>query len=317
LALFLMEEEVERLLPMSVALEAVEEAFRELGAGRATNRPRRRLATPGGLLHLMPAALPSRRALGFKAYTTFAGGARFHFFLYDSETGELVAVMQADRLGQRRTGAASGVATRHLARPEAAALALFGSGWQARSQLEAVCAMRPIREARIFSRAPETRERFCAEMGDQVSAALRPVPSPAAALEGADIVVTATGSREPVFDGSLLRPGMHLNVVGSNSLLKREVDTETLRRADRIVVDSRDCVPLEGGDLLAALERGELLPEALQDLGPVVAGLAPGRQSPEQITLFKSHGLAIEDVAVAARVYEAARAAGLGQEIPL
>ena len=203
----------------------------------------------------------------------------------------------------------------HLARPDAAVLALFGAGWQARSQLEAVCAVRSIQEVRVFSRAPESRERFCAEMRAAVPAALTPVPSPEAALDGADVVITATAARQPVFDGALLRPGMHLNVVGSNSLLKREVDDETLRRADLIAVDSRDALPLEGGDLLAALERGVLFPEAIRELGPIVAGVAAARQTANQITLFKSHGLALEDVAVAAHVYHAARAAGIGQEL--
>src|SRR5687767_6662428 len=130
MTLFLTEEEVGGLLDMPAAIEAVEGAFRELGTGRATNRARRRVAMPKGMLHLMPAALPSEGVFGYKAYTTFPGGARFLFFLYDSESGELLAVMQADRLGQRRTGAASGVATRYLARAEASALALFGAGWQ-------------------------------------------------------------------------------------------------------------------------------------------------------------------------------------------
>jgi ornithine cyclodeaminase/alanine dehydrogenase-like protein (mu-crystallin family) len=316
-ALYLSEQDVGQLLDMPTAIEAVEAAFREMGAGRATNRPRRRVAVPSGMLHLMPAALPSEGVFGYKAYTTFAGGARFLFFLYDSESGELLSVMQANRLGQQRTGAASGVATRYLARAEASVLALFGAGWQARSQLEAVCAVRAIREVRVFSRTEERAEQFCVEMRDLVPAAPAVAPSPAAALDGADIVVTATSSREPVFDGGLLRPGMHLNVVGSNSLLKREVDEETVRRADRVVVDSREAVSLEGGDLLAALERGVLFPEAMQELAPIVAGLAAGRQSEREVTLFKSHGLAIEDVAVGARVYHAAKAAGVGRELEL
>jgi alanine dehydrogenase len=315
MALFLTEDEVEQLLDMPAAIEAVEGAFAELGAGRATNRPRRRVAVPKGLLHLMPAALPAQGMMGFKAYTTFPGGARFHFTLYDCETGELLSIMQADRLGQRRTGAATGVATRHLARPDAAVLALFGAGWQARTQLEAVCAVRPIREVRVFSRTPERRERFCEELRGAVPSALIAAPSPEAALDGAGVVVTATTAREPVFDGALLRPGMHLNVVGSNSLLKREVDDETLRRADLLVVDSQDAVPLESGDLLPALERGILFPESIRELGPIVAGTATGRSNEAEITLFKSHGLAIEDVAVAAHVYRAARTAGVGREV--
>src|SRR5262249_22508344 len=144
---------------------------------------------------------------------------------------------------------------------------------------------------------------------------LVPVASPEAGLDGADVVVTATGSREPGFNGALVRPGMHLNVVGSNSLLKREIDGEELRRADILVVDSRDARPLGGRDLLPALERGILFPEAIRELAPIVAGAAVGRTDDSQITLFKSHGLAIEDVAVAARVYQAARAAGVGREV--
>src|SRR5436190_16205647 len=219
MAHFITEEEVDRLLDMRAALAAVEEAFRELGAGRATNRPRRRLGVPNGMLHIMPAALPSQGVLGFKAYTTFPNGARFLFHLYDSETGELLALIQADRLGQRRTGAATGVATRYLARPEAAVLALFGAGWQARSQLEAVCAVRSIREARVYSRSPERREKFCAEMQTAVGATLLPAASPAAALDGADVVVTATTCREPVFDRPVLQPALHVHVVGTKSAL--------------------------------------------------------------------------------------------------
>jgi ornithine cyclodeaminase/alanine dehydrogenase-like protein (mu-crystallin family) len=268
------------------------------------------------MLHLMAAALPAANALGLKAYTTIRGQARFHFWLYELTTGALLAVMEANRLGQRRTGAASGVATRHLALTEAATLGLFGAGWQAESQLEAVCAVRDIREARVYSRSAERREAFAARMSASLGVAVRTVEEPRAAVEGAEIVTTATSSREPVLLGEWLEPGMHLNVVGSNSLLKREVDDAAVERADVLVVDARDHIRLEGGDLLGPLERGRIFPEALRELGEVVAGRTQGRGRPEEITLFKSHGLALEDVAVGAYVYREARAQGIGVELP-
>jgi ornithine cyclodeaminase/alanine dehydrogenase-like protein (mu-crystallin family) len=268
------------------------------------------------MLHLMAAALPGAGVMGFKAYTTFPGRVRFHFLLYDAQTGELLAVMEADRLGQRRTGAASGVATKHLARADAAVVALIGAGWQAESQLEAVCAARPPREVRVFSRDAARRQTFSERMSAALQREIRPVASAREAVEGADVVITATSAHTPVFDGEWLKPGTHVNAMGSNSLLKREIDLTTVRRSDVIVVDARDHVALESGDLLEPLERGIIYPEALRELGEVVAGRCAGRASPEQITLFKSHGLALEDVAVAARVYEAARAAGAGQPLP-
>jgi ornithine cyclodeaminase/alanine dehydrogenase-like protein (mu-crystallin family) len=269
------------------------------------------------MLHWMGAALPEEGVLGYKAYTTFPGRVRFHFFLYDAGSGELLAVMEADRLGQRRTGAASGVATKFMARDDAGVVACLGAGWQAESQLEAVCLARPPRETRVFSRDPERRHAFCVRMSAALATEVRPAESARAAVEGADIVITATSGAQPVLEGAWLSPGAHLNVMGSNSLLKREIDLETVRRSDVVVVDARDHVPLESGDLLEALERGVLYPEAIAELGEVVAGRRSGRSLPAQITLFKSHGLALEDVAVGARVYQAARAAGLGQPLPL
>lgn len=316
MAIYLTEEQVEALLPMATALEAVEEALLQAAQGEATNLPRRRLRARRGMLHWMGAALPGAGVLGYKAYTTFPSGVRFLFFLHDAQSGELLAVMEANRLGQRRTGAASGVATKHLSRHDAGVVALLGAGWQAEAQLEAVCAVRPPREARVFSRDAGRRKSFAERMSAALKREVRPVESARQAVEGADIVITATSSATPVFDGEWLSPGAHVNAIGSNSLLKREIDLTTVRRSDVIVVDARDHVPLEGGDLLEALERGLLYPEALRELGEVIAGRRSGRTAPEQITLFKSHGLALEDVAVGARIFEAARAAGIGQALP-
>ncbi len=311
--LYLSEDEVAELLPMPAAMDRVEEALSQLAAGRAANQPRRRARVPAGALHVMFAALPETSVMGLKAYTTFAGGARFHVLLYSSVDGQLLALIEANRLGQIRTGAATGVATRHLARPDALIAAVIGTGFQARTQVEAICHARRMQEVRCFSRDPERRQRFSEEMSANLGVWVIPAASARTAVEGADIVTTITASRTPVLEGAWLEPGAHVNAAGSNSLLKSELDEEVVRRADLVVVDSRAAVSLEGGDLLGPLDRGILQHEGLVELGEILGG-RPGRTTEEQITLFKSHGLAIEDVAVAAHVYLQALAAGLGRE---
>lgn len=313
MALYLTEADVGQLLPMSTAIERVEQAFRELGRGEATNEPRRRARVRGGMLHVMFAAEPEAGVLGLKAYTTFGGGARMHVLLYSAVDGSLLALIEAGRLGQVRTGAATGVATKYLARADAAVGAVIGTGYQAETQLEAMCAVRSFSEVRCFGRDPERRQRFVESMGQRVGTRVVPAASVEEAVRGADVVTTMTSAVRPVLDGSWLAPGAHVNATGSNSLLKSEIDEEVVERAGLVVVDSRAAAALEGGDLLGPLQKGRLLPEALVELGEVVGGRCRGRESPDQITLFKSHGLAIEDVAVAAHVYRAAVAAGRGQ----
>lgn len=310
--LYLTEDEVSRLVTMSDAMSAVEESFRRQGEGHATNEPRRRVRAPKGLLHVMFAADPEAGVMGLKSYTTFAGGARFHVLLYSAEDGSLLAMLEADRLGQLRTGAASGVATRYLAREDASVAAVFGSGYQARTQVEALAHARTLTEVRVYSRDPERRKRFADELCAKLGLWVLPAESPEAALDGADIVTTMTSAVKPVFEGSLVRPGMHLNITGSNSLLKREVDEETVGRADLIAVDSLAAVPLEGGDLLAPLQKGVIYPEALVELGKIVCGANRGRTDAEQVTLFKSHGIALEDIALAAVAYQRAVEQGIG-----
>jgi ornithine cyclodeaminase/alanine dehydrogenase-like protein (mu-crystallin family) len=299
---------------MPDAMKAVEECFRHQGVGQATTEPRRRVRTPEGMLHVMFAADREAGVMGLKSYTTFAGGARFHVLLYSSEDGSLLAMIEADRLGQLRTGAASGVATKYLARADASIAAVFGTGYQARTQVEALAHARNLNEIRIYGRSPERRQEMANELCARLGLWVLPVDSPEKALEGADLVTTMTSSTKPVFDGSLLRPGMHVNVTGSNSLLKREVDDTTFARADLVTVDSLASVPLESGDLLPPLQKGVIYPEALIELGQVVAGRHVGRTNAEQITLFKSHGIALEDIALAAKVYQKATEQSIGEQ---
>ncbi|MBI3325693.1 MAG: ornithine cyclodeaminase family protein [Nitrospinae bacterium] len=315
MAIFLDEQQVTELLSVEMAMAAVEDALRQQGLGTAINNPRTRVRLPTGQLHMMGGALPTLGVFGYKAYTAVKGKARFHVLLYSAETGELLAMLQADRLGQMRTGAASGVATKYMARADARSVGLFGTGWQARSQLEAVCAVRPIQAVRAFGRDASRRQTFCAEMSRQLGIPVEPATTPEATVTGMDVMITATNARDPLFDGNWVGPGTHVNAIGSNALIRREIDETMVRRSTLIVVDSKEQARLECGDLLGPLERGIIHWEQIRELGDVVAGLTPGRRQPSDITLFESHGLAIWDLASATSVYRAAHSKGIGREL--
>ena len=317
MALLLTETDVTALLPMSMALEALEEAFRWQAEGKLTNRPRVRLPVSGGLLQVMPAALPEAKVMGLKAYATIRGKAKFVVLLFSAETATLLAVIEADRLGQMRTGAASGVATRHLARPDADRVGCYGTGWQARSQLEAVCAVRKVREVRVYGRDAARRARFAEEMNGLLGVPVIPVDQPEAAARDASILTTITSSRTPVLEGRWIAPGSHVNAAGSNALQRAELDVEAVRRAALIVTDSLEQAKLECGDLVAPVEQGIVRWEDVRELGEIVAGTHPGRRSRDDVTLFESQGVALEDIAVAVRLVARARERQVGQEIPI
>jgi alanine dehydrogenase len=312
--LILTETEVDDLLDMPSTLEAVESVLRARAEGRATNRARRRVALPKSGLNFMAAGAPDIGALGLKAYSVARTGARFYTMLFDPEGGELLSIMQSDKLGQMRTGAASGVATKYLAREDANTLGLYGAGWQAESQLEAIAAVRDLERVIVYSRREESRKHFAEKMGERLG---MEIETTHAADEPAaqDIVVTATSSREPVLLGEWLRPGAHVNAAGSNFLFKSEIDREVVRRASFVCVDSREELGLEAGDLVQPLETGLILPEAVYELGQVIAGQVEGRRGPEDITLFASQGLALEDIAAARVVYDRAVERDVGRDI--
>jgi len=313
--LLLTEDEVRRVLTMEMALEAVEQGLRKLALDEAVNIPRARAQTDHVMLHTMSAAAKTLGYLGLKSYTTTRKGASFHVTLYDGKTGALLALIQADYLGQMRTGAASGVATQYMARPEAAEVGVFGSGKQARTQLQAVCKVRKIRRAQVYSPSEERRRRFADEMTSVCQCEVQPVPRPEMAAEDKDIVITATSSREPVLNGNWISEGTHLNVIGSNFLGKAEADAVCVRRCASIIVDSKDQARIEAGDFVQALEDGSIHWADIHELGQVIVGRYTGRAHPEDVTMFKSLGIAVEDVAVAGRVYQKARELGVGREI--
>ncbi|GBD35690.1 Delta(1)-pyrroline-2-carboxylate reductase [bacterium HR36] len=314
--LYLTETEVRELLTMPLALEAVREAFRSWGLDEAECTVRERCQTDQAMLHTMSAALKRSGYLGFKAYLTGRHGAHFHVVLYRQDTPQPLAWIEADYLGQVRTGAVSGVATELLARADASEVGIFGSGKQARTQLWAVCCVRGVRCVHVYSPNSEHRQRFAEEMSRFLNVEVRPVNRPDLAAADKDIIITATTSREPILRGDWVSEGAHLNVIGSNFLSKAEIDVATLRRADVIVVDSKDQARREAGDLHAAMDEGSLHWSEVYELAQVVVGRYPGRRKQEEITLFKSVGIALADVAVAARVYELARQQGIGREVP-
>ena len=237
MVLLLKEADVRAVLTIEVALEAVEEASQGLADGSAINHSRRRVALDGGVLHYMASAVRSLNALGAKIYPTFGGPVPFLVPLYDATTGRMLALIEADWLGQARTGAASGVATKYMARAGSRSLGLFGTGGQARTQLLAVCAVRPIERVHIYSRSAEKRAAFVAEMQPQIAAELTAVDEPRAAVAGMDIVTTMTNASQPVFEGGWLEPGTHINAAGANHVRRRELDGEAVARSARIAAE--------------------------------------------------------------------------------
>jgi alanine dehydrogenase len=317
MALLLREADVERLLTMPLALELVERVHREYSTGQAIDVPRERTRLPKAALHILQGAVPSAGIFGYKAYTSSREGIRFLVYGFSAERGNLDVVVEANYLGMMRTGAAGGVAAKWLARPDAKVAAIFGSGWQAQSQLEALAAVRKLERVKVWSRNAEKLAKFCETMRAKLALDVVPAASPDDAVRGSDVVVTITTSATPVFPGESLGKGVHVNAAGSNSLLRQEIDEATLRKCDVVVVDSRPTALKEAGDLLPALEKGRLHGGGLIELGEVIAGPRPGRTSAEQTTLFESQGMAIQDLILASELLRLARAQGIGEELDL
>lgn len=317
MALYLSEADVQKLLTMPAALEMVERALRDRTLGRAVDIPRVRTATANSALRVLQAAAPELGYIGFK-YTYAQGGRRCTYVhLIDIKTAQLAAIVDSDWLGAVRTGAASGVASRQLANPGASVLAQLGAGRQGYGQLEAVCLALGIRKVQVYSPTRSRLEAFCSAMAKKLGIEVVPTASGAAALKGAQVVNVITRSAEPVLLGEWLSPGQHINAAGSNALNRRELDEAAVRRCDLVVVDSRGTAQNECGDLLHAVEAGRLHWDKLAEIGEVMTGQATGRTSSDQISLYESHGMGIQDLYVAAKVLELARTQGVGSEVPI
>jgi len=290
--LFLSEADVQELLPMNEAITMMRRAFEALAAGQAQNQPRRRLILDtGSTLHSLAGSF--QNYFGTKFYSTNPRyGAHFSFVLYDAATAKPLAYMEANHLGQIRTGAASGYATDLLASPRADTVGIIGSGFQARTQLEAIRAVRPIKTVRVWSRSEEKRRRFAEECSATA------VDSAEEAVRGAQIVVTATNAKDPVVENNWIEPGVMVNAMGSNNATRRELPAELMHRADRIAVDSMEQAKLEAGDLILADSWTNVV-----ELQNMKRGW-----NQNEVTIFKSLGIGVEDVAAGAYIYERALA---------
>jgi alanine dehydrogenase len=306
LPLYLTEAEVADLITAAEAVPVLEDCFRRMAAGAVDNVPRRRLPFDDGSFAAMYAVDRQLGYAGVKAYIAAAGRATFALLLFDLAGGDLAAVLEADTAGQRRTGAASGVAAKHLARSGATTLGVIGCGWQAEAQVEAVRAAVPSLDRVVaYCRTPERLQAFCAKVGAE------PADSHADAAQQ-DVVVTITTSRDPVLRGEWLREGALVCAAGANDSRKRELDNVVLERAAFVCCDSREDAKLESGDLIEPVEAGVLDWLEVHELQEVVAGDVAGRQSDDDVVVFKSNGLAAWDVAIGAELVRRARERGIG-----
>ncbi len=320
-ALLIDEHCIKQLLTMDDALAAVEEVFRAQGQGGAasvTNVPRVRVPVKGGTLRITAAVLSYRGYYGVKISSTavFGRDAGRMFCLYREDTGALAAIVQVFAMGAMRTGAASGVATKFLANDDAAILGVLGSGRQARTQVEAVCKVRTIREVRVYSPNQSHRDRFCIDMKNINKNNYLSVSSAENAVRGADVIVSATTAEQPVVLGKWLKPGVHINAIGANYEHRRELDNDAVLATKFICADDIEQVRYESTDLAGPVNAGLLKWEQVRPLSEVVAGRTQGRTACEDITLFKSLGVAIEDVALAVCAYERALARNMGEQLP-
>jgi ornithine cyclodeaminase/alanine dehydrogenase-like protein (mu-crystallin family) len=315
MARLIKEAEVRSLLTMDEALHAIEGTFRQQGRAEIQNVARERLISQESIFNVMFSANDGEHLAGAKLYTVTGEGAHFLVVLFDSQDGSLKALIEADALGQIRTGAASGVATKYLAKSDAHRVTIFGAGWQAASQLLAMVRVRPIDRIYVVGRDVSRRDAFILAMREELRVAVSAAEDAAACVADSDIVITATTSKTPVLKGAWLSPGTHLNLVGSNHPSRQEVDLDLFARADLITVDHLPTAKVECGDLLPAIAAGLVDWKDVRQLGDVVAGIVPGRQRPDQITVFESHGMAAEDVSVAWRCLTLARSRSAGEEI--
>jgi alanine dehydrogenase len=315
-ALYLTETDVQALVTVEDAIAALEQLFATWSDASTINLPRQRARVGNGSFNLMGAAWGPKQLFGLKAY--YGGGTegRFHVLLYSAGDGRLKAMIEADNLGQMRTGAASGFATKLLANPEARIIGVLGSGRQAFTQVAAVCAVRPIETVHVFSPTVEHREAFALKIKRQLGVASRAMPSAEAAVDGADVVITITRSAAPVLRANWLKSGVHINVAGANSAIRREIDAETVLRATVRATDQVAQARLEAGEYRDLVATGRLQWDDIVELGDLATGKAVGRRGPADITLFKSLGIALEDIAFADLICRRAMERGVGQPMP-
>ena len=315
MALFLRDEDIRAAVSVEDMLAAIEDMQRQYGLGDAYNLGRRKIIADTGLLSVMGGGLYYKGVFGVKTYTVISGRYSFHITLYDTATGRLLAFLQANRLGQLRTGATTGVAVKHLSREGASVVGILGTGYQAPTQIEAVSGVRKVGKVKAFSRTTERRETFSQEVSRSLGIEVVPVGSNREAVEGCDVVICITNALEPVLDGEWLAPGALLVGAGPTTWRAREVDDTSIRRASKIVVDSMDQAPIEAGELASAVDRGLIQWSQLLELRHVVAGIVKGRHNEDENIYAKLMGTGIADVAAAKLAYDLALEKGIGMDM--
>ena len=320
MTLLLTNKDVEQASDIKAQIDVIEQGLLEEANNAVDLPPRLNLATTSGFFRVMPAVMRDSGLMGYKVFHgSVQQGVRYLIAVYAEKDGNLLSLMDAAYLTAARTGATTGVATKYMAPPEAKTVGVIGSGLEATTNLQAVCAVRPIEAGKVFSPTQANRERFATRMGEQLDISLTAVDTPEAAVSDVDTVVVATNTTGVgdliAYRGQWLETGVHVNSIGSTGLQLREIDAETFQRAERIVVDSRIQMEGESGDLKAALAAGTYDRAKVTELKEVVTGRARGRSGPDEITLFKSVGTAIQDVAAGFAVYKEALRQGLGQDV--
>lgn len=314
--IFLTEDDVNDLVSMEDALEAVRTALAGHGRGTANNAIRSRASLGSLNLNILGGAVEEMHSLGAKIYVTGSGSAKFWFMLFGPD-GTCDALMEADRLGQLRTGAASGISAQFLARPDANTLALIGSGYQAWTQAEAIVSTSNISNIRVFSRNPDNAQKFARDFAEKFSVAVEPMTSVDNAIDGADIVATMTSSHNPIVEAAHVRPGTHYIFAGSNNPLNSEAAPAVFSGIDVVATDDREQARIEGGTLIRAVNAGTIGWDRVGLLGEIVAGKAAGRTSEDQTTAFVAHGAGSWDTALGRIAFEKATGQGKGVVLPI
>ena len=315
MALFLKDEDVAQCVTMDAMLEAIESMQRQYGDGQAHNMTRRKIIADSGMLSVMGGGLFHQGLLGVKTYTVVKGSYSFQVSLYDANTGELLLYTQANRLGQLRTGATTGVAVKHLANSEDAAVGIIGTGGQAPTQLEALSKVRGIKKIKAYSRTQERREEFARRMTDTMGVEVSAATSNEDAVRDCDIVLCIAATMDPVVEADWLKDGSTLIGAGPTTWRAREVDEAVITRAGKLIVDSMEQAAIEAGDLCSAVDKGIIQWSKVHELRHVVSGAVTGRDSKDQVVYAKIMGTGVADVAAAKLAYDSAKAAGLGTEM--
>ena len=313
MAIYIDNEQVRELLPMDECVQAMEDAFRHEGEGLGGSLVRQTLFYPGGRQRLMIGSSPGFDTYGFKTY----GGGVNLMMVFSTSENRLEAIMESRVLSEIRTGAVAGLATKHMANEDASSIGVIGSGLQALAQVQAICAVRPISKVKVYTRTAENRETFAEQLRSELELDAVAVETGEECITGSDVVVTATGSRDPVFEAPWLSPGAHINAIGATTPGRREIDESTVGRCDVVVVESVAQAKVECGELMVAEDRGTFQWSQAVEMRHLVTGLAGRRPSREAITLFNGLGVAMEDTAAAGVVLRKAKERGIGTELPL